>query len=80
MARLRRGVHDGGGLERLNERQHAGTIPDIELVVRELPQLPGKARLVPAGVALGAKEDRALVVVDPVDRVTELTPEVQAHF
>ncbi len=49
-------------------------------MVVETPQFGGQPVLVPAGVALWAEEERALVVVHPVDGVAELAGEVAAHF
>jgi hypothetical protein len=73
-------VHDDAGSDLAHERENAGPIPDIELVVHEAFQLAGESLLVPAGVALGPKEDGPLVIVDSVNRVTKLAGEVGAHF
>jgi hypothetical protein len=63
VGRLRSGVDDDGGLEGFDELEHSGPIADIQFVVREVRERLLKPPFVPAGVALRAKEDFALVVV-----------------
>jgi len=77
---LRGGVHDGGGFHLLEQREHAGTVADVELVVDESRQLAHEAVLVPPGVALRAEEDGALVVIHAVDRVAEFACEIAADL
>ncbi len=48
-------------------------------MVAERREVALKALLIPTGIPLGAEEDCALVVVDPVNRVT-LAGEVRAHL
>ena len=48
-------------------------------MVNEIFEVVFEALLVPAGVSLGAEEDRALVVVDAVDGVAELR-KIDAEF
>jgi hypothetical protein len=61
-------VDDGIGAETREQVKHALAVPDIEFVVVEGgAELFREAALVPAGVALRAEEDRALVVVHAVD-------------
>jgi hypothetical protein len=73
------GVDDDGGLDRLDEGEDAGAVADVELVVDEALEFLGQTLLVPAGVALRAEEDGALVVVDAVDGVAK-RGEVDADF
>lgn len=62
------GVDDGVGLYVLQQLQHALAIPDVQFVVGERGTEPVReAGLAPAGVALRAEEDRALVVIDAMD-------------
>ncbi len=77
---LRGGVHDGGGLHLFEQREHAGAVTDIELVVDEARQLAHEAVLVPPGVALRTEEDGALVVIHTVDRVAEFACEIAANL
>jgi hypothetical protein len=79
MAGLGGGMDDGIGFEPGNEVENALTIPDVELVMGEVFQLGGEAVLIPAGIALLAEEDGALVVVHAVDVPAELV-EVDADF
>ena len=74
------GVDDGGRPEALEQVEHALAVADVEFVVGERrAEVFREAGLVPAGIALRAEEDRALVVVDAVDVPTELG-EVDADF
>ncbi len=73
------GVDDDGRLDGLDEGEDAGAIADVEFVVLEALELGGEPALVPAGVALRAEEDRALVVVHAMNRVAE-RGEINADF
>ena len=48
--------------------EDAGAIADVEFVVSKVVEGSLKALLVPAGVALRAKEDRSLVVINRLNR------------
>ena len=80
VGRLRGGVDDDGGRDGFDEGEDAGAVADVELVVDEARELGGETGLVPAGVAGGAEEDGALVVVDAVDGVAEFAGEIDADF
>ena len=69
------------GLQRLaSSASTPGAVADVELVMDEAWELCCQALLVPARVALRAEEDRALVVVDAVNDVTQLACEITADF
>ena len=70
MRGLRRRMHDRIRTDLHHKPEHALTIADVELMVREAQQLAFQALLVPAGVARGSEEDRSLVVVEAVDGIT----------
>ncbi len=76
---LGRGVDDDRRLDGLDQRQDAGAVADVELVVDEARQLLREALLVPAGVTLRPEEDRPLVVVHAVDGVAQ-GGEINADF
>ena len=64
-----------------DQREDAGAVADVELVMDETGDGPGQPLLVPAGVALRAEEDGALVVVDAVDlqaRLMEIQRDLRA--
>lgn len=74
------GVDNGIGLDFPEQIEDALAIADIELVVGEGgAELLGEAGLVPAGIALRAEEDRALVVINAVDVPAE-RGEMNADF
>ena len=73
-------MDDHTGAHLADERQDPGPVADVELVVDEAFDLGGEAALIPACVALGAEEHRALVVVDAVHRVAQLAGEVGADL
>jgi hypothetical protein len=51
--------------------EHARTVPDIQLVVDEIPALPLESAEVPARVGARAQELRTGMVVHAVDREAE---------
>ena len=63
-----------------DQGEDARAVADIELMMLEARQLALQALLVPAGVARRTKEDRALVVVHAMDRVAELSREIDGHL
>jgi hypothetical protein len=65
--RLGRGVNDDRGPERADQFEHARAVADVQFVVGEARQSLLEALLIPAGVALRAKEGFALVVVHAVN-------------
>ena len=77
---LRGSVDDDGRLHLADKGEDAGAVADVDLVVNEAGHLSSEARLVPARVALRAEEDGALVVVHPVDGVTELAGKIDADL
>jgi hypothetical protein len=79
MGGLGRGVDDTIRLQRFDQGEDSCTVPDIEFVMREAGDEFRQAGLVPAGVALSAKEDGALVVVYTVDGAALLV-EMKADF
>jgi len=52
---------------RLEEREYARPISDVEVVMDEVPRDTPQARQVPARVTLGAEEYLAHIVIDAVD-------------
>jgi hypothetical protein len=62
------GVDDAGGAESFNEVEDAGAIADIDGMMGVVLEGMFEAFLVPGGIAIGAEELAALVVVDSVDR------------
>lgn len=80
VGRLRGGVDDGIGLDLLQQVEDSLAIPDVEfMVVEGFAKGLGETALVPAGVALGAEEDGALVVIDAVD-FPAVSGEMDADF
>ena len=79
VGRLRRGMDDDGGLEGFDELEHSGPITDVQFVVGEAGERLLKPPLVPAGVALRAEEDFALVVVHAMHNEIALM-EISADF
>lgn len=80
VGRLGGGVDDGIGFQVAQEIEHSLAVADIEFVVGECrAELISETGLVPACVALGAKEDSALVVVDAMDVQSERS-EIDADF
>ena len=80
MAGLRGGVHDDGGPELPDQRQHAGAVTDVEFVMDESLEGFLQPALIPARVARRAEEDGPLVVVDAVDLIAELLREMGADL
>jgi hypothetical protein len=66
---LGRSVDDDRWAQLRDKVAQALPIPDVKLVMLESPQLAFESPLIPACVALRAKENGALVVVDPVYKV-----------
>ena len=64
------GVDDGVRGEGLDEVEDAGAIADIEFVMFEVGEFFLESALVPAGVAHGAEEDGALVIVESVNVIS----------
>ena len=79
MRRLGGGVDNYARLDRLDERQHASAVANIELMVDETLEVLDEPVLIPAGVTLRTEEDRALVVIDAMNRVA-LSGEINANF
>jgi hypothetical protein len=52
---------------RLKQGENAGSVADIQLVMFEVRKVRLESMLIPTRVALGAKEDGALVVVQSMD-------------
>jgi len=72
-------VDNGVGPECVDERQDAGAVAHVQLVVREAGQRRLEAALVPPRVAGRAKKNRPLVVVDAVNGVS-VRREICADF
>jgi Ni,Fe-hydrogenase maturation factor len=72
-------VNNGVGFEVGEQLEHAFAITDIELVMMEAVEIPFESFLVPPGIALGAEEGGALIVVDAVNFPAKLG-EVHANF
>ena len=64
---LRGGVDDQVRTHFLQQREHTLAVPDVERGVSVAGDLAAQALQHPTGVALGPEENRAMVVVDPVD-------------
>jgi hypothetical protein len=73
VAGLGGGVDDGVGLDLSNQVEDTLSVADIEFVVNEALEIFLEALLVPSGVTLRAEENGALVVINSVDLVSELT-------
>ena len=74
------GVDDGIRLDGADQFEEALAVADVDFVVVEGgAELIGEAGLVPAGIALGAEEGGALVVIDAMDGPAE-GGEVDADF
>ncbi len=76
---LRGGVDDGRRAKLPDKAEDSRSIPDIEFVMLEARNLAGKPPLIPAGVALGPKENGALIIVDAMDAVT-LAAEIETNL
>ncbi len=61
------GVDDDGGLKDLDQFQNGGAVANIKLVMGKAGQRPPQPLLIPAGIALRAEEDLALVIVHTVN-------------
>jgi len=72
-------VDDYGWAHRFNEGEDASSVPNIEFVVNKPLQLRGEPALIPARVALWAKEHGALVVINAMNSVA-LPREIDADF
>ena len=79
VARLSGCMHDGVRLELLQKIEHSLAVADIEFVVNEPLDGPLEAMLVPTVVALGAKEDCTLIVIDSMNLPT-LGGKIKADF
>jgi len=73
VAGLSGSMDDGVRLHLSNQIEDALAVADIEFVMDKALQVFLEALLVPTCVALRAKEDGALVVIDSMDLVAELT-------
>jgi len=72
-------MDDGRRFQFLEQAEHSGAVPDVELMMRKAFEGPEQALLVPTGVASGTKKIRAHVVIHPMNFPTELA-EVINHF
>ena len=72
-------MNDGVRFEVGEQLEHAFTITNVEFVMMEAVEIPFETFLVPSGVALGAEEGSALVVVNAVNLTSEFR-EVNADF
>lgn len=79
VGRLRGVMDDDGGFEGFDELGHSGAIADVQLVVCKVRERLLEPLLVPAGVALRAEEDFALVVVHVMHNKITLM-EINADF
>ena len=73
VAGLSGSMDDGIGLYLSNQIEDALTVADVEFVMDKALQVFLEALLIPTGVALRAKEDGALIVIDSMDFVAEFT-------
>ena len=80
VAGLSGSVDDGVGLYLSNQIEDALAVADIEFVMDKALQVFLEALLVPAGVALRAEEDGALIVINSMDLVAEFTREVVTNL
>jgi len=80
MAGLGGGVDDGVGPDLSNKVEDTLSVADVELVVDEALEILLEALLIPAGVSLRAKEDRALIVIDSVDLVSKFIGKVVTNL
>ncbi len=79
MRRLGGGVNDAVRLQPGDQVKDGLAVTDVELVVNKAGKLRGEPRLVPAGIARFAKENRPLVVIHAVESETHAT-EIKAHL
>ena len=61
-------MDDEGGLQTSLTASDGGAVANIQFVMGEIRQRLLQASLIPAGVALRSEEDRALVVIQSINR------------
>src|SRR4051812_68118 len=79
MRRLSRGVNHDVGPQLLQEREDTRAIANIELMMDETLEVALQTLLIPPGVARWAEKGGALVIIQPVNSVTE-SREISADF
>ena len=79
MGWLRRGVDDRSRAEIINELQNADSIANVQFVMMKSVYCRFESFLIPSRIPVGTEEDRALIVVDAVNRVS-LVCEVDADL
>jgi hypothetical protein len=80
MARLCSRMNDGIGLYLGDQINDSLSVTNIKFVMDKALQVFLEALLVPAGIALRAEKDGALIVVDSMDLISEFLGKIMTYF